>query len=121
MTLRLGAILALMFCTVQIIGAAPAFVDSIHTKDAQFVEPSFNSVNEEECGAGYTCDHDGDAYGCSKISAPSGAPMVCCSGGQTIEQCNSTSSPLHPLPFCPSGGATGGGCIRVTERSKYVH
>eukprot|EP00117_Sycon_ciliatum_P011261 scpid84520/ scgid12819/ len=67
---------------------------------------------EEECGEGYACAHDGGAYGCQKIGAPAGSPLVCCSAGQTVADCNSTGGPLHPLPFCPSGGCPGQGCYR---------
>ena len=101
------------------IGAAPALLGGTTDTDrmeVSFNESSLNSVNEEECGDGYTCGHDGGAYGCGKISAPPGSPMVCCSTGQSVKDCDSTSSPIHPLPFCPFGGATGEGCVRGTER-----
>ena len=105
--------------TVQI-GAVPAGFGSSPDRaamDASFNAATVNSVNEKECGDGYTCSHDGDAYGCVKNYAPPGSPIVCCSAGQSVEACDGTSSPIHPLPFCPFGGATGGGCVRDLKRN----
>ena len=38
-----------------------------------------------------------------------------------LEDCDTSSSPIHPLPFCPFGGATGRGCIRGQRHGKHVH
>ena len=86
---------------------------------------------EEECGDGFTCiiDNRINAYGCAPISNTSNA--VCCSAGM-IEICTkpgeecgkwcvdcSHQDPciLKPgqVPYCPGGGATGDGCIRMLE------
>eukprot|EP00117_Sycon_ciliatum_P000654 scpid90016/ scgid6636/ len=66
----------------------------------------------EECGDQCTCSHDGDAYGCIRLDAPRGSSMECCSTGQSEAECNGTSSPLHPLPFCPYGACSDEGCVR---------
>ena len=107
-------------CLVALAQAAPVQDDSAgHRVIHKNFDKSVNSTLEEECGPGYTCSSDGP-YGCQRIGAPRGTPMVCCSLDQTVEQCDTSSSPIHPLPFCPFGGATGGGCIRGPKHEKAV-
>ena len=76
-------------------------------------------TQEEECGAGYTCTVDrrprvgGGEYGCAPIDNVS--TFVCCSAAQQdlpgIEKwCSDTDR--TKVPFCPAGGASGGGCLR---------
>ena len=72
---------------------------------------------EEECGDGYTCVVKG-AYGCAKIPATSDSPLVCCSVGQSKDDCTQASQNGTVLPYCPSGGATGEGCLREPQKHK---
>jgi len=72
---------------------------------------------EEECGPGFTCVAR-DQYGCAPISNAS--DMVCCSAAQRslpgIDRYCSDSD-KSKLPFCPAGGATGDGCLRMRSSS----
>eukprot|EP00117_Sycon_ciliatum_P032097 scpid89362/ scgid24967/ len=75
----------------------------------------------EECGDECICTFGG-AYGCVRLNAPPGTAMECCSVGQTESDCNSTTSPLHPLPFCPYGYCSGEGCVRTSlDHPKNIH
>ena len=71
----------------------------------------------EGCGEGYTCV--AWPYGCAPTSNTS--HMVCCSDGQQSEAginkyCSDRNRSL--VPFCPAGGATGRGCIRMTPSAR---
>lgn len=88
------------------------------------------SLNEEECGNGYTCTYDSkcNAYGC----APTGnaSKIVCCSVGQqnqenTENNCcgemlDSTNRYFKQdkIPYCPANGATGEGCVRQMQKKE---
>ena len=109
---------ALVTCLVALVRAAPV-QGVLDVAERRLIHNAFNATLEEECGPGYLCSSDGP-YGCQRIGAPRGTPMVCCSTGQTVEDCDTSSSPIHPLPFCPFGGATGSGCIRGQEHGKHV-
>ena len=67
--------------------------------------------SDSECGDGFLCTFDQgiEAYGCA--SALNASDVVCCSQGQEAAGC-STHPQGAQLPFCPSNGATGTGCVR---------
>ena len=82
------------------------------------------TLEEEECGDGYTCTYDSEcnAYGCAPITNISS--IVCCSAGQqsvgkeSNNCCDEDSGSKYfkeKLPYCPANGATGEGCVRKTD------
>ena len=90
------------------------------------------TLDEEECGDGFTCiiDERINAYGCASITSNTSS-AVCCSAGmsdicnQPGEECGKwcvdcsgqDPCPLKPgqVPYCPGNGATGDGCIRILD------
>ena len=73
------------------------------------------SLADDECGDGYSCAFCGSGYGCAKDNVGVGeCNCVCCSAGQSAADCKiSGNASAGTLPFCPAGGATKQGCIRL--------
>lgn len=90
--------------------------DAGQTKQTAFAVrgESDKEAFEEECGEGYTCVAT-IAYGCAKLPVTKNFTMVCCSQGVPLKYCAESSPTSEPLPYCPAGGATGAGCLRLAR------